>query len=272
MSTNTRVFNIFLVIIMSLASVLFAFPFFWMLSASTNTTLDIIRGNLLPGSHLIENFKTLFGVRPVHLIFWNSLRNAVVGTAASLFICSMAGYGFTIYRSKGKDRLMFILLLSMMVPFAAVMIPLFRLFSQFGFMNTTAGFILPFVSTAFLIFFFRQSAQTFPIEIVQAARVDGLGEFGIYLRIFAPIMMPTFAAAGIVTFMGYWNNYLWPLIILQGEHSMNMPRLLRVIQDTYVVDYGLLMVAVLVYTLPIVIVFITQQKRFVAGILGSVKG
>jgi len=272
MSTNTRAFNVILIILMSFASVIFAFPFFWMLSASTNTTLDIIRGNLLPGTYLIENFKSLFGLRPVHIVFWNSLRNAVIGTAASLFICSMAGYGFTIYRSKGKDRLMFILLLSMMVPFAAVMIPLFRLFSQVGLMNTTAGFILPFISTAFLIFFFRQSTQTFPIEIVQAARVDGLGEFGIYLRIFTPIMMPTFAAAGIVTFMGYWNNYLWPLIILQGEQSMNMPRLLRVIQDTYVVDYGLLMAAVLVYTLPIVIVFITQQKRFVAGILGSVKG
>ena len=272
MSAQKNTFGVFLIFLMTFASILFAFPFFWMLSASTNTTLDIIRGNLLPGAHLAENFKALFGVRPVHMVFWNSLRNAVVGTAASLFICSMAGYGFAVYRSKGKDRLMFILLLSMMVPFAAVMIPLFRLFSQVGLMNTTFGFILPFVSTAFLIFFFRQSAQSFPSEIVQAARVDGLGEFGIYLRIFTPIMGPTFAAAGIVTFMGYWNNYLWPLIILQGEQSMNMPRLLRVIQDTYVVDYGLLMAAVLVYTLPIVVVFVTQQKRFVAGILGSVKG
>ena len=272
MNTKKRRFNIPVIIIMIFVCMVFAFPFFWMLSASTNTSYNIVAGKLLPGTHLLKNLKVLFEHRPVGLIFWNSVRNAILGTALSLFVCSMAGYGFTIYRDKAKDRLMFILLLSMMVPFAAIMIPLFRLFTQMGLMNTTTGFMLPFISTAFLIFFFRQATQTFPMEIVQAARIDGMGEFGIYAKIFVPVMMPTFAAAGIVTFMGYWNQYLWPLIILQKNESMVLPRMIVLIQDTYTTDYGLLMTGVLVYTLPVLIVFITQQKRFISGILGSVKG
>jgi lactose/L-arabinose transport system permease protein len=249
----------------------FAFPFVWMISAATNKSVDIIKGDILPGSYFIENVKNLFTSRPMGIVFFNSLRNALLGTLASLFICSMAGYGFQVYRDKAKDRLMSVLLLSMMVPFATIMIPLFRIFSQARMLNTTIGFILPFVSTAFLIFFFRQSTVSFPMEIVQAARVDGMGEFGIYLRIFIPIMSPTFAAAAIVTFMTYWNNYIWPLIILQKQESQTMPLLLQALQAGYTTDYGMLMSAVLIFTLPIVIVFVSQQQRFVVGILGSVK-
>jgi lactose/L-arabinose transport system permease protein len=183
----------------------------------------------------------------------------------------MAGYGFQIYRDKYKDRLMSILLLSMMVPFASIMVPLFRMFSQWNLLDTTAGFILPSISTAFLIFFFRQSSVSFPLEIVQAARVDGLGEFNIYLRVYLPVMAPTFAAAAIVTFMNNWNNYLWPLIIMQRQESQTMPLLVTSLTSGYTTDYGILMLAVSICTLPTVILFFTQQKRFVAGILGSVK-
>jgi lactose/L-arabinose transport system permease protein len=183
----------------------------------------------------------------------------------------MAGYGFVIYRNKAKDRLMSILLLSMMIPFASIMIPLFRLFSSFKLLDTTLGFILPSVSTAFMIFFFRQTTMSFPMEIVQAARVDGLGEFGIYVRIYLPIMAPTFAAAAIVTFMNGWNNYLWPLIIMKRQESRTMPLLLTSLTSGFTTDFGVLMLAVAVCTLPTLILFFTQQRRFVAGILGSVK-
>jgi lactose/L-arabinose transport system permease protein len=258
---------IFLVIM----CLIFAFPFVWMLSAATNRSVDIIKGKMLPGTYFVENAKNLINSRPLGRVFLNSLRNSLAGTLISLFICSMAGYGFQIYRDKAKDRLMSILLLSMMVPFASVMIPLFRMFSQVRLLNTTAGFILPSLSTAFLIFFFRQSTVSFPMELVQAARVDGLGEFGIYLRVYIPIMAPTFAAAAIVTFMGNWNNYLWPLIILQRQESQTMPLLIAGFTAGYTTDYGMLMLAVAVCTLPTLLIFVTQQRRFVEGILGSVK-
>lgn len=247
------------------------FPFFWMLSAATNRSVDIIKGRVFWGSYLVENVKMLLSTVSLGRVFWNSLRNAVIGTLASLFVCSMAGYGFQIYRDKNKDKLMSVLLLSMMVPFASIMVPLFSMFSQAKLLDTTAGFILPSVSTAFLIFFFRQSSMSFPMEIVQAARVDGLGEFGIYARIYVPVMAPTFAAAAIVTFMSNWNNYLWPLIIMQRQSSQTMPLMITGLTAGYTTDYGILMLAVTICTLPTVILFFTQQKRFVAGILGSVK-
>jgi lactose/L-arabinose transport system permease protein len=253
------------------AGIIAAFPFLWMVIAATNKSVDVVRGKFFFGLNLIENIKTLVNTVTIGRSFWNSLRNALAGTLASLFVCSLAGYGFQIYRNKAKDRLMSILLLSMMVPFASVMVPLFRLFSQAKLLNTTMGIILPSVSTAFLIFFFRQNSASFPLEIVQAARVDGLGEFGIYARVYVPVMAPTFAAAAIIVFMGAWNNYLWPLIILLKQESQTMPILLATLTSGYVTDYGILMLAISICTIPTLLIFITQQRRFVEGILGSVK-
>ncbi|MDR0601453.1 MAG: carbohydrate ABC transporter permease [Treponema sp.] len=247
------------------------FPFYYMVSASTNKSIEVVAGRMYPGTFLIGNIKQILSIANPVQAFFNSLRNAVALTIASLFICSMAGYGFVIYRSRAKDRFMTILLLSMMVPFASIMIPLFRLFSTFRLLDTTVGFILPSVSTAFMIFFFRQTTMSFPMEIVHAARVDGVGEFGIYARVYLPIMAPTFAAAAIVTFMNGWNSYIWPLIIMKRQESRTMPLLLTSLTAGYTTDFGILMLAVAVCTLPTLILFFTQQKRFVAGILGSVK-
>jgi lactose/L-arabinose transport system permease protein len=252
-------------------SVVFAFPFFWMLSAASNKSVDIIKGKIIPGTFLLDNITNLLNTVSLGAAFMNSARNSILATLLSLFICSMAGYGFQIYRDKAKDRLMSVLLLSMMVPFASIMIPLFRMFSQANLLNTTVGFILPSISTAFLIFFFRQSSASFPMEIVQAARVDGLSEFGIFARIYVPVMMPTFAAAAIITFMSSWNNYLWSLIVLQQQESQTMPLLLASLTAGYTTDYGILMLAVAICTLPTLLVFVTQQRRFISGILGSIK-
>jgi lactose/L-arabinose transport system permease protein len=175
MDINSWLMYIFLIIVCLFSCI----PFIWMILAATNSSIDIIKGRVLPGAYLFENVKKLFATVNVGNAFWNSLRNTLIGTIASLFICSMAGYGFQVYRDKGKDRLMTILLLSMMVPFASIVIPLFKMFSMANLLDTTLGFVLPTVSTAFLIFFFSQSSMSFPFEIVQAARVDGLGEFGI---------------------------------------------------------------------------------------------
>jgi lactose/L-arabinose transport system permease protein len=262
---------IFLYIFLILVCFFSVFPFYWMLAAATNRSVDIIKGKFGFGTYLAANIKQLLASVSLGTSFWNSLRNTVTGTIASLFVCSMAGYGFQVYRNKNKDRLMSILLLSMMVPFASIMIPLFRIFSQARLLDTTLGFVLPSVSTAFLIFFFRQSSMSFPYEIIQSARVDGMNEFGIYIRIYMPVMAPTFAAAGIVTFMNNWNNYLWPLIIMQSQKSQTMPLLITSLTAGYTTDYGILMLAVTICTMPAVILFFSQQKRFVAGILGSVK-
>lgn len=267
-STRGVILEYAFIIIFCLFSV---FPFYWMLVGATNQSADVVTGKLTFGTYLFENIKTMIKTLNVGRAFWNSLRTTLIQTVLSIMVCSMAGYGFQIYRDKGKDRLMKILLLSMMIPFATTMVPLFKMFSKIHLLNTTLGFVLPSISTAFLIFFFRQNSMSFPIETIQAARVDGLSELMIYCRVYLPIMKPTFAAAAIVTFMNGWNNYLWPLIVMQSQKMQTMPLLVTGLTSGYVTDYGLLMLCVTIMTLPTVLIFFTQQKRFVEGIIGSVK-
>lgn len=247
------------------------FPFYFMIVSATNKSTDVIAGRMVPGLYLFQNIRTLITRGGLGSALWNSLRTTTIQTLLSIFVCSLAGYGFQVYRDRHKDLLMKILLLSMMIPFASIMVPLFKMFSSAHLLNTTLGFVLPSVSTAFLIFFFRQNSQSFPVETIQAARIDGLNEFQIYLRVYFPIMSPTFAAAAIVTFMNGWNNYMWPLIVMQSQNMRTMPLYVTGLTAGYVTDYGLLMLSVTIMTLPTVILFFTQQKRFVEGVTGSVK-
>ncbi|MBP5464593.1 MAG: carbohydrate ABC transporter permease [Treponema sp.] len=247
------------------------FPFYFMIVSATNKSTDVIAGKMVPGLYLFQNIRTLITRGGLGSALWNSLRTTTIQTLLSIFVCSLAGYGFQVYRDRHKDLLMKILLLSMMIPFASIMVPLFKMFSRAHLLNTTLGFVLPSVSTAFLIFFFRQNSQSFPVETIQAARIDGLNEFQIYLRVYFPIMSPTFAAAAIVTCLNGWNNYMWPLLVMQSQNMRTMPLYVTGLTAGYVTDYGLLMLSVTIMTLPTVILFFTQQKRFVEGVTGSVK-
>lgn len=254
-----------------LGAIFSLFPLLWMLVSATNKSVDVITGRLLPGTHLGENLQVLLANTNLPQALWNSLRNASVTTMVSLIVCSLAGYGFEVYHDRKKDVLMGILLLSMMVPFAAIMIPLFIMFGRLNLLNTTTAFILPSISTAFLIFLFRQSTRSFPTEIIEAARIEGLGELGIFLRLYVPIMKSTFAAAAVITFMNAWNSYLWPLIIMQTEESKTMPLLISSLIAGYTIDYGVLMLAVTLSILPTMVIFLILQKYFTEGILSSIR-
>ena len=258
-------------IFLIIASILSVFPLFWMMIASTNKNVDIISGTLIPGTNLIENFRTLVEGTNLWTAMWNSFKYASVLTICSLIICSLAGYGFEIYHSKSKDRLFSVILLAMMVPFAATMIPLYQMSAQLGLLNSTVGFILPTISTPFLIMLFRQNSRSFPHAIIDAARIDGLSELQIFLRMYIPTQKSIFAAAMTIVFMNGWNSYLWPRVIMLSDDSITMPMLLAGLQSGYVTNYGVLMLAVLFCTLPTVLIFFALQKQFVQGITGSVK-
>lgn len=274
-----RVSNILKYIFLILVSFVSIFPFAWMIISATNKSVDITRGSLLPGSNLMVNIQNLLSS---DLGFVSSLLNsaviAIITTILALFISSLAGYGFEIFATKSREILFTILLLSMMVPFSALMIPLFKLFSFFNstplkFMglNTLLAVITPSISTAFLIFFFRQNTKSFPKEILEAARIDGLGEFSIFLKIYIPTMKSTYAAAAIITFMNSWNNYLWPLIALQSPNKRTIPLIISTLGSSYTPDYGMIMVAIVIATLPTALVFFVMQKQFVEGMVGSIK-
>lgn len=258
-------------VILITASFLSAFPLYYMLCGATNRSIDIVRGRLLPGAYLIENFKTLIANQNLGLAMFNSFRNAIVITIITLLICSIAGYGFEIYHDKGKDMLMSILLLAMMLPFVAIMIPLFKMFSSWNLVNTWIALALPSLSTPFMIMMFRQSARSFPHDIIEAARLEGLSEIRIFFTMFLPVMKSTYGAAMTVTFMNAWNNYLWPTIILQDKNQITMPMLVANLKSGYSVDYGMLMLGVLICTLPTAIIFLCLQKSFANGITGAVK-
>lgn len=257
--------------VLIIVSFLSAFPLYYMLCGATNRSIDVVRGKLIPGTYLLENYKTLVGMQNLQLAMFNSFRNAIIITLIALLVCSIAGYGFEVYHDKGKDTLMNILLLSMMLPFVAIMIPLFKMFVKWGLVNTWIALALPAISTPFLIMLFRQAARSFPRDIIEAARLEGLNELQIFFKMFVPVMKSTYAAAMTVTFMNAWNNYLWPSIILQSNKAITMPMLVANLKSGYSVDYGMLMLGVLICTLPTAIIFLCLQKSFANGITGAVK-
>ncbi len=267
----TRLKNILQYVFLIIVSLFSVFPLWYMLCGATNTSMDIVAGRLYPGGNLINNFKTLVEYQNLGLALFNSFRNSIILTLVSMIVCSIAGYGFEIYHDKHKDRLMALLLTAMMIPFAAIMIPLFRMFSQMKMVDTMMAFMLPSISTPLLIMLFRQSARSFPLDLIGAARMDGLNEISIFFRIFIPTMKSTYAAAMTITFMTAWNNYLWPKVILQKNESITMPMLVANLLGGYAVDYGMLMLGVLICTIPTAVVFFCLQKSFAAGIVGSIK-
>lgn len=281
MSKKIKPLRILKYIFLSIASFVSIFPFFWMIVAATNRSVDVTRGTLLPGTYFMENAKKLLESDLNYLgAFKNSLFIAVATTSIAMVVSSAAGYAFEVYKTKARERLFNIILLSMMVPFAALMVPLFRLFSKFNGIGVLKGIgldkpgavIIIAVATAFLIFFFRQNTKTFPKELIEAARIDGLGEFNIFLKIYMPTMKSTYAAAIVVTFMTSWNNYLWPLIALQSQKNRTLPMVIAAFGSSYTPDYGMIMTAVVIATIPTTIIFFLMQKQFVAGMTGSVKG
>lgn len=259
------------------ATIISIFPFFWMIVSATNKSVDVSKGRLLPGGHFFENFKNLVETIDIIPALTNSAVISIITTVLSLIIASLAGYGFEIYRSRAKDTLFNILLISMMIPFAALMVPLYRMFGAIS--QTVAGIgidtfsavILPTITTAFLVFFFRQNTKMFSREMIEAGRIDGLSELGIFIRIYMPTMKTAYAAGAIITFMNSWNNYLWPLVVLQSPDKQTIPLLISNLGSSYAPDYGLIMLTIVIATLPTALIFFLMQRQFVAGMMGSVK-
>lgn len=258
-------------VFLTIVSLISVFPFLWMISAATNNYIDISKGRLLPGKYALENFRSLVSQQPLGRAMANSFLYAIGVTVICLLICSLAGYGFEIYHDRRKDQLFSTLLLAMMIPQVATMIPLFQMFSKAKLLNTAAGFFLPMISTPFMIMMFRQNARAFPIDIIEAARIDGLNEIQIFFRMFFPTMRSTYAAAAVITFMNAWNAYLWPKVIMTDGKSLNMVMLIANTIGGYKIDYGMIMMGVLFCSFPTMLVFFILQKQFAEGITGAVK-
>ena len=258
---------IFLIIV----SFLSVFPLYWMLTAATNTTVEVARGKIWFGTNLLINYQNLIKQQDLWRAMGNSFLYSTVQTIVCLFVCSLAGYGFELYHDKHKDRLFSILLLAMMVPQVATLIPLFMMVSKMKLLNTVWAFILPSISTPFMIMMFRQNSRNFPVDVLEAARIDGESELRIFFNMYFPIMRSTYAAAAVITFMNSWNAYMWPRVVMKDNSAQTMPMLIANLSNGYAVDYGMMMLGVLFCSLPTIIIFFVLQKQFAEGITGSVK-
>jgi lactose/L-arabinose transport system permease protein len=266
--TLSRVIVWIILVIGALVSV---FPFFWMVIGMTLNPNDVIRGILIPGPEIASNWALATKNYNLPLFFYNSLKIALLTVVFGVLLNALAAFGFEKYKSKIRDRVFGILLLTLIIPQIAVVIPMFKLFAAFKLLNTHAAIILPSVMSVFIIFFMRQNFKMFPTEIMEAARVDGTSEFGIFVRIVSPSMKATFASAAIYMFLAQWNAYLWPLMTILTDAKKTLPIAMSSMMNAYTIQYGALMIIVCISILPVLALFLTMQKQFVAGLLGSVK-
>ena len=247
------------------------FPFYWILNGTTLNPNDVLKGVLAPGRDFLNNWKLATTAYNLPLYFTNSLVIALGTVIFGVGINALAAFGFEKYRSRARDRVFGLLLLTLILPQIAIVIPMFKMFSFFKLLNTRLAIALPSVMSVFIIFFLRQNFKLFPTEIMEAARVDGASELSIFANIVAPSMRASFASAAIYMFIAQWNSYLWPLIAALNDTVKTLPIAMASIMYAYTIQYGALMVVVAISTLPVLILFLTMQKQFVAGLLGSVK-
>ena len=181
---NSKVKMTLIYIFLGITTVVSVFPLLWMIIAATNKSVDVIGGKLTFGSSMLENYQNLVSQQPLWSSFFNSCKYTLLVTAFALVVSSLAGYAFEIYRDKAKEKIYAVVLMSMMIPFVALMVPLFRMYSKLGLLNSAVGFMLPSLATPLLIMMFRTNAKAFPVDIIEAARIDGLSEFGIFFRMY----------------------------------------------------------------------------------------
>ena len=223
----------------------------------------------------ISNYVLLFTKDNGLYFSWykNSLIITIFYTALSLFLSSLVGYGVAMYDFKFKRILVVTILSTMMIPLEILMLPLYREMLSFRMLNTYTGVIIPFAVSAFAIYFFMQYAQTLPKELMDAARVDGCGEFRIFYQIMAPIMIPAFGTMAILQAMTAWNDFLWPLIVMSTNRNFTLTVGLQTYLSPYGNNYNALFAGAVLSVIPIMILFLANQKTFISGLtIGGVKG
>lgn len=263
-------------LMVALAAFLMA-PFVWMLLVSLQPNRAPIPsiGELWPKQAHWENYGTVLlqSEVPVARFFFNSIVVAAAVVLGQLLVCSLAAYGFARLRFRGRDAVFVVFLLSMMFAGPVTQIPVYLMVRSFGWLDTYAALIVPGVSSAFSIFLLRQFFAQIPMELDEAARLDGAGEFRIYWKLVLPMSKAALATAGVFTFISVWTDFFWPLLATDSLHMRTLEVGLSIFKNSYGgMNWPLQMTAAVVVMLPILLVFLVLQKHFVKGItMGSIK-
>ena len=260
--------------ILVVAGIVSVIPFLYVLSTSLkdNAALFSYPPEWIPSEPTLLNFQSLLQNYPYLRWTLNSLVVASAVTAVKVVIDSMAGYAFAKMTFPGKDILFLIVLMTLMVPFAATLIPLFLIVRGLGLTNSYLGLILPALASPIGIFMMRQFIESLPSDLENAARLDGCSEFQIFRRIILPLMNPGLGVLGVFTFMTQWTSYLWPLVINTREEMFTLTVGVQSLRSLFTVDWGVLSAGAVLSMLPLILVFLFLQRYFIAGsIAGALK-
>ncbi|BDV31524.1 carbohydrate ABC transporter permease [Microbacterium terricola] len=258
-----------LYVVLTLGVIAMIMPFVWMILGSFKTTTEIRQypTEFLPRDATLDNYTELFGRLDFATYFTNSVVVAVAVTLGNIVFSSMVGYALAKLDFAGKKLLFGLVLVTLMVPGVVTFVPLFVLTANLGLVNTYPGLILPFLITPLGVFLMRQFMLSLPDDIIEAARIDGASEWRIFLRVIMPLCGPAVATLTILTFLGSWNNFLWPLVVATTEDKYTLPVALALYSvGQNAAEYGLMMAGAVVVIVPVLIVFVLLQRFFVQGI------
>ncbi|WP_460774434.1 carbohydrate ABC transporter permease [Microbacterium sp. GXF7504] len=258
-----------LYVVLGLGLVAMVMPFVWMLLGSFKTTAEIRQHptEFLPREPTLDNYTQLFGRLDFAAYFTNSLVVALAVTLGNIVFSSMVGYALAKLDFRGKKLLFGLVMVTLMVPGVVTFVPLFVLTANLNLINTYPGLILPFLITPLGVFLMRQFMLSLPDDIIEAARIDGAEEWRIFARVIMPLCGPAVATLTILTFLGSWNNFLWPLVAATTEDMYTLPVALALYSvGQNAAQYGLMMAGAVVVVVPVLVVFVLLQRYFVQGI------
>lgn len=250
-------------------------PLYWMLKSAFGSNEEIFASPVrwLPTSFHPENFPAALASAPFARYFFNSFLVALAVTLTTVVTSALAGYGFAKFEFPAKRLLFGLVLASLMIPFQAIMIPLFVLVRELGWLNTYAGLIVPGAVSGFGIFLMRQFMSRVPDTLIEAAKIDGCGEFAAFTRVVLPMARPALAALAVLSFLASWNNFLWPLIVAQSPAMSTVPLGLAQFRGSYFTNYTQLLAVATLATLPVVALYILMQQQIVGSFATSgIKG
>lgn len=275
MKTKTTNSRIVTYLVLTVLAIMMIVPFFWMLLSSVKTSNEVfsLPMRLLPKTWHFENYITIWKKLPMLTFFKNTAKLTVLTTIIQVFTSCFAAYGFSKVRFKGRDLLFVIYVATIAVPWQAYMVPQFALMAKMHLTNSHLGLILMQAFSAFGVFLMRQFMMSIPNELLEAARIDGLTEYGIFGRIALPLAKPGIATLVIFTFVNIWNDFMGPLIYLNSTELKTVQLGIRMFISQYGADYALIMAASVCSLVPVVAIFMFCQRWFIEGITaGGVKG
>ena len=256
-------------VLLTLGSVVMLFPFFWMLLTSLKPFPEIFNLTLFPQSPTLENYRTILFDSDFPRWFMNSLIVATLTTLSVLFFDSLVGYTLAKYSFPGKNVVFVLILSTLMVPTEMLVIPWYDASARLGLINSYAGLLFPGLMTAFGVFLTRQFFETVPDELLDAGRIDGVSEFGLFWRIALPLVRQTLAALTILTFLGSWNAFLWPLIITQDKAMYTLPVGVALFSGESGSQWNLITTVASLSVFPVLLVFAIFQKQIIQGAVRS---